>query len=166
MAAVTVVLWALNVRCASLSGESLRTEAWPAVDVGSYTLILYGNRFYNDLKTIAFLDLEGDRYVFDPYAPAFDYRIAKGVPAREAFKKAEHFVSENPSFWRTQLSRIVDKRGNVIGYEVRPYYRPLAAGLSDVLDINYYLKNGKVRIAIQLKVPEPLLGGDGNKQKD
>ena len=145
--------------------KALRTEeARPDEMKGTFTLILYGGNFLDDLETIAMLDAEGDQYVLDPFAPDFDYRMKKGVPAPEAFKEAEKFVNFHPSFWRSQLSRIVDKEGKVIGYEVRPLYRPIAFGISDVLDVNYWLKEkGRVKVTIRL-IPSieknKLPGGD------
>ncbi len=145
--------------------KALRTEeARPDEMKGTFTLILYGGNFLDDLETIAMLDAEGDQYVLDPFAPDFDYRMKKGVPAPEAFKEAEKFVNFHPSFWRSQLSRIVDKEGNVIGYEVRPLYQPISFGISDVLDVNYWLKEkGRVKVTIRL-IPSieknKLPGGD------
>jgi hypothetical protein len=171
---VAVLFVSILIACFSMSGDNadcfafekaLRTEeASPDEIKGSFTLILYGGNFLDDLETIAMLDAEGDQYVLDPFAPDFDYRMKKGVPAAEAFKEAEKFVNFHPSFWRSQLSRIVDKEGKVIGYEVRPLYRPVAFGVSDVLDVNYWLKEkGRVKVTIRL-IPSieknKLPGGD------
>jgi hypothetical protein len=132
--------------------KALRTEeAKPDEINGTFTLILYGGGYPDDLETIAMLDAEGDQYVLDPFAPDFDYRMKKGMPAPEGFREAEKFVNFHPSFWRSQLSRIVDNEGKVIGYEVRPLYRPIAFGVSDVLDVNYWLKEkGRVKVTIRL----------------
>lgn len=128
----------------------MRTEeANPASVTGTFTLILHGGGYYNDLKTVAFLDLEGDAFVFEPYAPAFDYRVEKGVPAREALHKAENFVSGQSSFLRPMLIKILDRRGNAVGYELRPLYFPLTYGYSDILDIAYWEKDGKIKIIIR-----------------
>lgn len=130
---------------------------------GSFTLILYGSRHLNDIETIAILDIEGDGYSFESYAPEFDYRIKKGVTAKEAIKEAEHFVSWHSSFYRTQLSRIVDEKGAVIGYELRPLYYPLTFGHADVLDVDYIKKGDKVIVRIKLipSVERMLSDGDG-----
>jgi hypothetical protein len=132
--------------------SSLKTyEANPDEIKGTFTLILYGHGYLDDLETLAILDAEGDRYVLEPFLPDFDYRIKKGIPAREALKEAEGFVNFHPSFWRSQLSRVVDREGNAIGYEVRPLYRPFTFGVSDVLDVNYWLKaEGRVKVTIRL----------------
>jgi hypothetical protein len=120
---------------------SLNTEAANPSEVkGTFTLILYGGNYYDDMETMVILDSEGDGYTLDLYVPDFDYRVIKGVPAKEALAKAEKFVSFHPSFWRSQLSKILDDKGNVIGYEIRPLYYPIAYGASDVLDVHYWMK--------------------------
>ncbi len=134
--------------------KPLKTEAAKPADVsGVFTLILYGANYLDDLETIAILDYEGDDYHFEPYAPEFNYKVKKGVQAQEALKEAEKFVSFHNSFWRSQLSKIVDKEGVTIGYEVKPLYRPFIFGFSDILDVYYWLKeNGKVKVIIRLDV--------------
>jgi hypothetical protein len=171
---IAVLFVLILIACLIMSGDnadcfaferSLRTEeANPEEMKGSFTLILYGGSYLDDLETIALLDFEGDQYVLEPFAPDFDYRMKKGVLAQEAFKEAEKFVNFHPSFWRSQLSRILDKEGKVIGYEVRPLYRPFTFGISDVLDVNYWLKEkGRVKVTIKL-IPSieknKLPGGD------
>jgi hypothetical protein len=133
-------------------GKSLKTEETTASNItGKFTLILYGGRYYDDLETIAILDKEEDKFTFEPYAPDFDYTIKKDVPAKEALKEAEKFVSFHNSFWKSQLSRIIDDKGNTIGYEVRPLYLPAVIGVSDVLEVNYWLKEGgRVKTLIRL----------------
>jgi hypothetical protein len=140
----------------------LKTEEAKSDEVtGTYTLILYGGRYINDLETVAFLDKEGDQYEFEPYAPEFDYKVKKGLPAEEALREAKKFVSFHNAFWRSQLSRILDEKGNVIGYELRPLYYPFVYGRDDLLEIYYRIKDSKVIIEIRL-VPDifkiPFLG--------
>jgi hypothetical protein len=132
--------------------KPLKTEKAKVDDVtGSFTLILYGGRFSDDIETIAILDREGDQYTFEPYAPEFDYRIKKGVQAKDAIREAEKFVSFHNSFWRSQLSKIIDNKGNPIGYELRPLYLPFSYGISDVMDVYYWRKEGnKVKVTIRL----------------
>jgi hypothetical protein len=153
-----VCIFAFMVISVLTTGDSfacekpLKTEEAKASDItGTYTLILYGGNYSDDLETIAILDREGDQYNFEPYTPDFDYRIKKGVPAEEALKEAEKFVSFHNSFWRSQISRIIDNKGNTIGYEVRPLYQPFTFGVSDVLDVYYWLREGgRVKVLIRL----------------
>jgi hypothetical protein len=126
-------------------------EANAADITGIYNLILYGRGYSDDLETIVFLDKEGDDYTFEPYAPDFDYIVKSNVKAKDALKEAENFISFHNSFWKSKLSRIVDKKGNTIGYEMRPLYLPFTFGVSDILEVSYWLKEGgRVKILIRL----------------
>ena len=133
--------------------KSLRTEEANPEDIsGTYTLLLYGARFSDDLETVAILDPEGDKYHFDIYAPDFDYKVKKGVPAKDALAEAQKFVSFHNAFFKSILSRILDKDGKTIGYELRPLYNPVVYGISDVLDVHYFLKeSGRIKVFIKLE---------------
>jgi hypothetical protein len=134
-----------------VQAEYLKTEEVKAEEVtGAFTLVLYGARYSNDLETIAFLDKEGDEYEFEPYAPEFDYKVKKGVSGADALREARKFVRFHNAFWRSQLSKILDKKGNTIGYEVRPLYLPFVYGGDDLLEVNYEIKGGKVIAYIRL----------------
>jgi hypothetical protein len=150
---VLALLLFVNVSSSLALDKPLETKAAVPEDVsGSFTLILYGANYLDDLETIAILDYEGDDYHFEPFAPAFKYKVRKGVKAQDALKEAAKFVSFHSSFWKSQMSKILDKEGVTIGYEVRPLYRPFIYGISDILDVYYFLKgNGKVKTIIRLK---------------
>jgi hypothetical protein len=162
---VLSVLLFLSVSSSFALKKPLKTEAATPADIsGAFTIILYGANYLDDLETIAILDYEGDDYHFEPYAPAFNYKVMKGVQDQEALKEAEKFVSFHSSFWKSQLSKILDREGVTIGYEVRPLYRPFIYGFSDILDVYYWLKgDGKVKVIIRLdrSVESTGLSGDG-----
>lgn len=135
-------------------GVYLKTSSvQPAEIRGTYTLILYGGRYSNDIENVAILAKEGTGDTFEVYAPDFDFKVRKAVPAEEALETAQHFVGFHHAFRRAQLSGILDAKGAVIGYEVRPLYSPLDFGYADVLDIVYTLQNDKVTVRIRL-IPE------------
>jgi hypothetical protein len=162
--AIAVLLF-INVSSSLALKKPLKTEAATPADVsGVFTLILYGAGYLDDLETIAILDYEGDDYHFEPYAPAFDYTVREGVQAQEAMEVAEKFISFHSSFWKSQLSKIINEEGVTIGYELRPLYRPFIYGVSDILDVYYWPKgNGKVKTMINLKnsVEGTALSGGG-----
>ncbi len=140
-----VVLWGCQ------ADPGLRTEEVQPQDVqGSFTLILHGARHSDDLQTLAVLDLEGDGYGFKVFAPDFDYRMKKGVPAKEALEEALRFVSFHSSFHHSRISRIMDLEGRTIGYEVRPLYRISDYPSTDVLDVHYGLTGREVTVRIRL----------------
>jgi len=147
--------------------KPLKTEDAKVQEVtGIFTLILYGAGHSNDIETIAILDKEGDQYTFEPYAPEFNYRIKRSVSAKEALAEAEQFVSWHSSFRRAQLGKIIDNNGNIIGFEVRPLYLPTTFGLSDVLDVDYWLKDSKVIVKVKLKPSVEMMLRDGDRSKD
>jgi len=129
---------------------------------GTFSVILYGARFINDLENVAILDVEGDMYKFEIFAPDFDYRVKTGVPAGEAILMAERFVAFHRAFKYSQVVQIKAPDGNVIGYEFRPLYSPSEFGFFDLLDIDYRLKGDKVIVRIELvpEVKQPLFFDD------
>ncbi len=136
------------------AGRGLKTEEIRAGTIsGTFTVILYGGRFSGDLENVAILDIEGDRYKFEVFAPDFDYRIKTGVPAQEAIKIAERFIAFHGSFKYSQISQIKDMDGKVIGYEFRPLYSASEFGFFNVLEIDYWLKDNTVITKIDL-IPE------------
>lgn len=143
--AVSVIL----VSCAT--GNYLRTEESSSIEMKkTYSLILYGGRFSDDMETLAILDKEGDKYEFIVYASQDDYRIKRKVPAKKALEEAEHFVRFHHSFRRSLLSRILDQSGATIGYEVKPLYFPLDMGYSDLIETYYRIEGKTVIVRIRL----------------
>lgn len=133
-------------------GKQLRTELAQGSEItGSYTLILFGTRNAYELKTVAFLDKEGDGYELVPYAPEFDYKVIKNLPGTEALNKALDYIKWPRDYRSSQVRKILDDQGSVIGYEVRPLYDPLAYGISNVLVVQYWVKEGGiVKVTINL----------------
>lgn len=162
-----VMCFCLETTAAGSPSKPLRTMAAESTDVtGTFTVILFGASHKDDLETVAFLDREGDRYEFAPFAPEFDYRIRPGLPAEDALAMAYKFVNFHPAFWTSRLSNIFDPQGNSIGFEVKPLYLPFVYGTSDVLDIHYWPKgDGRIKITIRLTPALERLkfmpGGDG-----
>ncbi len=133
-------------------GKALRTDVPPSGEVqGTYTLILYGGNYGDDLETIAFLDKEGDRYTLEPYAPEFIFRARKGLTADRALREAGEFIRSHAEFQREQFRSIRDEKGKIIGYELRPLYLPITFGTDDVIDVDYWLKEDRVMIYVKMK---------------
>lgn len=132
---------------------------------GKFNLILYGARHIDDLETLAILDVEGDNYVFEPFAPDFDYKILKNLTAEQALDNAKKFIGFHNAYHKSVLKRILDYNGRTIGFEMRPLYYPFVYGFADVMDVFYFLKeNGKVKVVIRLIEQIDRLrfpGGDG-----
>jgi hypothetical protein len=118
---------------------------------GSFTLILHGNRYGDDLETVAVLDIENDTYTFEPHAPSFDYKLKKNLNGEDALEEAIRFVGKHESFKGARISRLSDDLGNILCFEVRPFYRDPRFRSSDLIDVNYSVREKKVIIFIRLK---------------
>lgn len=151
---------------AVLFAGGIRTETVSDIDrEKEYVLILYGARHGNDLESVAILDVMGDEYVFKPYAPDFDYGIERGLDASLAIKRAGQFISWHPLYHRSELKKIT-LSGRIIGYELRPLYDPLSYGVSDVLDIDYRLKDREVIVGIRLLPQIERMLHDGDRRRE
>ncbi len=151
---LVIIISFLMLLNACATTKRLKTEEIRADTIsGNFSVILYGARFSGDIENVAILDIEGDGYKFEVFAPHFDYTVKSNIPAEEAVKIAQGFISFHGSFKYSQVSRIKDYNGKTIGYEFRPLYSPAEFGLFDALDIDYWLKDGVVIVKIDL-IPE------------
>jgi len=153
-----------SVSCAP--GIRLNTQAQGSEIKGNYTVIYFGCNFLNDLETIVFLEKEGGKYSFEPYAPDFKYRVAKGLSADEAIATAMNFVNCNTSFSSVQVSNILAPNGETIGYEVRPLYQSFTYSVVDVLYVDYWLKDNKVVINVRLVPSVEKMFQDGGENRE
>ena len=163
-----VIMLALCLFCSAcaLDHSYLRTELAQSAEItGAYSVVLYGANYSDDIATVALLIPEGGQYRFDIFAPDFNYKTIKNVPAAGAIKMAEKFVSWHPDFARLQTSRILDFNGRVIGYEVRPLYRLTTFGTSDIMYVDYFLEGNRVVVHIHLNVDvqRKFMGGSDSR---
>jgi hypothetical protein len=137
---------------ACASGRQLSTAATdPAGLRGTYTLLLYGCHYPEDIKNLAILVPEGGRYPVEIYDIATSYEVRPGQSAAEALSQAEAFVRcSSRRVSQSQVRAILDDAGGTAGYEVRPLYFPLEFGQADVLLVSYSLRNGVVTAFIKL----------------
>lgn len=133
-------------------GPSLKTLPSSESELtGGYSLILYGGRYMGDVETVAILVKDDSPYAFEPFAPDYEYKIRRGLSAERAIQDAREFVSMHPAFVRTIMSAVADPKGTVIAYEMRPLYMPVTYGISDVIDVDYVLKDNKVVVFVKAK---------------
>ena len=143
-------LLAINYSCAT--GKYLKTSRVSDSNVtGVYTVIYFGNTYLNDPETVAVFDLEGDGLTFVPFANEFKYVIKKGLTAEEALKEARVFVSRHSQNLGSYIRQIEDGQGQTIGYELRPLYHVRAFGTSDILVVDYKMKEDKVVVSVDIK---------------
>jgi len=147
------MLFAVLMLNSCVAGKQLDIrQAIPGDLQGTYTLILYGCRYSTDLENIAILYPEGGPITFEMYALKTAYKVEKGLPANEALKQAEQFLTCSIYHGNTQLSKIVAREGTTVGYELRSLYDPLPYqhSMTHVLDVNYRLRDSKVTVYIKL----------------
>jgi hypothetical protein len=152
----------------SLFSRPLPTLSANPEDIqGTFTLLAFGRRHGNDLETVVIFDTEEDGYHFDLFAPDFDFKIMKGISSKAAYKRALEFVSFHYAFSHTQLIRILNTKGETIGFELRPLYRPFVYGRSNILDVFYWPKEeGRVKVTIRLIPSVERMFFEGSNGKD
>ena len=150
--------------------QLLTTGAQPADVTGTYTLLLYGCHYADDVKNVAILIDEGNKSPFEIYDINTSYTVKKGVPAKQALSEADSFVRcSSHRVLQTELRRIPDANSNILGYEMRPLYFPLDFGKTDIFLISYSLKDGTIRAYIRLlpdvekKIKGPDRGGSSGR---
>ena len=162
-----LMLMGLMLFTACTPRQALRSEPVSvAGTAGDVDLILFGCRYHNDPETVAILDRRGDAYTFDVFSPDFNYRVEKGLPAGEALEKARAFIRCSTSYFGERLSSLVDYRGGVLGYELRPLYFPLTYGVEDILETDYRVDGDKVVVRIRLLPSVENMFSDGDGRSD
>jgi len=159
------ILVAVLAACAT-GKPLLTTEAQPTDVKGTYTLLLYGCHYPDDVKDVAYLIDEGSKQPFEIYDIKTSYKIKKGVPSEQALKEAEAFIRcSNRRVSYTGFRSIPDGAGGILGYEVRPLFFPTEFGFPDIMLINYVqLKDGMIRTYIKLHPDvEKQLAASGDK---
>jgi hypothetical protein len=143
-------------------------QTTPSEVQGTFTLMLYGCRYPDDVENVAILDKDGDPYTFEIYAPDFRYKVKTGLAAEEALKQAEQFIRCSVHYQQSELRKILDPTGNIIGYEVRPLYSPIRFGRYDLLDIQYTIKDNKIIVYVKLDptIEKELLNEGGRDERD
>lgn len=147
---MAVVILAAVIPACVPGKQLLAKGALPEEVTGSYTLMLYGCHYPSQADNVAILVKEDGKYPFEIFDIDRSYRVKKGVPAQEALAEANSFVRcTTHTIWMTELRKIPDDAGGIVGFELRPLYVPLEFGISDVMRISYALKDGKVRAYIR-----------------
>jgi hypothetical protein len=148
----TLCITIITVLTACAPGmQLLTTGAQPADVKGTFTLLLYGCHYPDDVKNVAILLNEENKQPFEIYDIKTSYKIKKGVPAQDALNEASAFLRcSSHRVTETAVRSIPDGAGGILGYEIRPLYFPLEFGYSDILLNSYALKDGMIRAYIRL----------------
>ncbi len=158
-----VCVMALVTGCAS--GIRLTTEsAGTSTIQGTFDLYLYGCRYPSDFENVAILVAADSPYPLDIYTLSTRYKIKKDLTGEKALEEANAFIRcSMKGVAHSAVRKILDDKGRIFGYDVRPFYMPYEVPGSDVMLMNYFLSGGKVTAYITI-VPEFRdLGGDGRQ---
>ena len=110
----------------AVAAEDLKTSRADASEVdGTFMLMLIGCTSASDLNNIAILKKEEEDRSFEITSPYGTEPIAKsGLSGMDALAEADNFLGCNVESTHTQLSKIVNEEGTIVGFEVRPQYTP------------------------------------------
>ncbi len=154
---------------ACFAGKDLPTvPAVPADVEGTYTLLLYGCHYPDDIKDLAILVPGNAKYSVDIYDLSTSYKTRKDLSGAEALKEAESFVRcSTRRVTRTEIHRVRDEAGETVAFEVRPLYFPLEFGQEDVFQVSYSLADGRVTVYIRLdRAVQQTLESSGSNNMD
>ena len=151
VAATTYLAVVLSLQACMAGMQLTPKSADPAEIKGTYTLILYGCRYADDLENMAILVDEKSAYPFGVYALDSMYKVKKGLSGPQALSEANTFINcSMHGIYQTVLRRIPDTTGKTIGYELKPLYQPWEFKTPEVLLSSYSLKDNKVTAYIRL----------------
>jgi hypothetical protein len=120
-------------------------------DEGRFNLIYLVGVKSNDVRNAVVLDRLGDEYEFVPEVRDFDYEILQDISIQEALLESDVFFRSFPFITGADLHGIADKDGNIIGYELKPFYNVKYYGVENVLNIDYTVKSDNL-IAIDIGI--------------
>jgi len=165
-----LLLISITLQSCITGKQLITTSADPKLITGTYTLLLYGCHYPDQIDNVAILVDKNSRYPLEIYDINTSYSVENEVPAQQAIEKADAFVRcSSHRVSQTQLTRIQDDSNGTVGYEVRPLYVPTEFGTPDILIINYSLKDGKILTYIKKSRQEDKSGdnrinrGPGNR---
>jgi hypothetical protein len=163
-AATVCVVIVLALQACVPGAQLIPKSADPAEIKGTYTLILYGCRYADDLENIAILVDEKYEHPLEIYALDAMYKVKKGLSGQQALNEAKTFITcSMQPVWQSVMRRIPDDLGKTVGYEVKPLYRDISP--PEVLVSSYSLKDGKVTAYFNLDPSAKRGDGRGHKQR-
>lgn len=152
----------ITIHACMASSQLVPKQFDPAEIKGTYTLILYGCRYADDLENMAILVDEKSTHPVEVFALDSMYKVKRGLLGQQAVSEANAFIrcSMQP-VWQSVVRRIPDNLDGTVGYEIKPLYREITP--PEVLQSSYTLKNGKVTAYINLDYS--LKKGDGFRDR-
>jgi hypothetical protein len=132
------------------AAEELKTKRADASEVqGTFTLLLSGCNSGSDIDNVAVLKRESDGRSLDIAGPyAGEPVVKKGLSGEAALAEADKFLGCSGDVDHTQIAKIMDADGNILGFEVKPQYGPERYGMPDVFTTRYTLKGDTITARI------------------
>jgi hypothetical protein len=154
MIAAVIFLVGLMCGVCDVSAAGLKTIDGGTPDSsGTYTVIRYGQNYADDVAALVVIVPEKGKYAFEVNKPAFEYRVQKGLTAKQAMEMAQDFVSRHREFQRSQTSSVLGPEGNVIAFEVKALYKTTFLGMDDVIYTDYVLR-GDDRVQLNIRLDD------------
>jgi hypothetical protein len=134
----------------AVAAEELKTKRADISEVqGTFTLLLSGCTSGSDIDNVAILKREDDGRSFDIAGPyTGEVVVKKGLSGMEALAEADKFLGCSAEVDHTQLAKIMDGEGNIVGFEVKPQYGPERYGMPDAFTSRYTIKGDGVTARI------------------
>lgn len=150
LAAILVLLAISALSC--ISGTRLRSvAARPGDAQGTYTVLLHGCRYGNDLETMALLVDRTSPYRFRIVDLPSSTKTLPSLTADQAAKEAEAFIRCSIyNRGKILFRRILDPLGETIAFEVKPLYSRIEMGAEEVVLSDYFLHGDEVRVYLRL----------------
>jgi len=160
---VSLLLLVLTISGCAAVDLTRQIVAEPDKLPGTYTAILIGGTFAADADRVVILDLEGDRYTFQPVAP--DYRIKRieGLTAAAGVAEAVKFFSPHCAYNGYRVRSLKLPAGDIVGYEITPDYPSSLCEWGNTVTVGYDVKaDGVIKVYTSLLLPTEEGSSQGN----
>jgi len=140
----------MTAGCAT--GTRLRTASAPLSEAdGTFSVLLHGCRYGNDIENIALLVKEDSPYRFRIIDLPTSTRTLPGQSAEQAMREASAFIQ--CTIYDTGNSvfrKIIGPSGATVAFELKPLFSRLEMGAEEVLESSYFLHGDEVRVYLRL----------------
>jgi hypothetical protein len=139
---------------ASAEAKAVKTDRVKPHDVqaGTYNVIGYEQETVNGPIRVAILQKEDAPNI--KFKTPGDTKQVTGLTQDNAIRQAEAYVKANPAVTKTELSKMYDADGTLIGYEMSPIFLPMRYGSSDVVDSHFRISEDRTLAYVTV---DPLL---------
>lgn len=119
-----ILICLLLSSCSIGTQLSTRYQEEPDVSQQKFHLLLVGKETSHDVETVAVLDKVDDKYEFLSGGGIFPHNYHQNLNGEEAFSKGRKFLEQLVILYKIEAYSILSPEGEIIGYELRPYFNP------------------------------------------